>query len=212
MGELELALRRARRPDSLAAAVSELLDELQCPVSTEAVRVILNDRGRPVTAEHLSRLAAYQREDFARTRMLTPLSWALNPDGAAVIPRWWARGDWRLLRRLRTKDVTPIWFANLATNLCADLAGRTDPPSAMVTLALGAANLALGGGEEFPLPMTNRDWMRLREQIYAPHNGALSNRTGGTAEQYAAEAALNSANVSGFELLFGRCQTQPCRR
>jgi hypothetical protein len=212
MNELQLPLRRARRPDSLAAAVAELLDELQCPISTQAVRIILNDRGRAVTAEQLSRLAAYQREDFSRTRMPPPLSWALNLDGSAAVPRWWAQGDWRLLRRLKTKDVTPIWFATLATKLCIDLAERIDPPSAVVTLTLGAANLALGGGEEFHLPMSKRDWMDLRQQIYAPYMGALNNRTGGTAEQYEAEAVLNSGDVSGFDLLFGRSQTPPDRQ
>ena len=110
-----LQLRRERRPDSLAAAVIELLDDYQCPISTQAVRVILTARGRPVPAERLSRLAAYQREDFERTKMPPELCWTLTPDAVAVTPRWWARGQWRLMRRIQTNDVMPIWYVMLAT-------------------------------------------------------------------------------------------------
>jgi hypothetical protein len=45
--------------------------------------------------------------------------------------------------------------------------------------------------------------MGIYQEVYAPHNGALNNRAGGTAEQYAAEKALN-AEESGFNPLFGR--------
>jgi hypothetical protein len=198
-------LRRARRPDSLAAAVIGLLDDFQCPISTSAVRVILAARGRLVTAEQLSRLAAYQREDFDRTRMPPPLCWTLNPDGSATVPRWWARGDWRLLRRIRTNDVVPIWYAALAIRLCRELADRPHAPDPnLVSLALGAATAALGSGRTFEVPLSTEDWMRLYQEVYAPHNGALNNRTGGTSEQYAAERALNAGAMSGFNPLFGR--------
>jgi hypothetical protein len=201
----ELSLRRARRPDSLATAVIELLDDFQCPISTPAVRVILNARGRAVTAEQLGRLAAYQREDFQRTRMPPPLCWALNPDGSAAVPRWWARGHWRLLRRLRTEDATPIWFATLATRLCLDLANQTIPlDPEFATFVLGAANLALGGGLSFDVPMSKAEWLHLYKEVYAPHDGALNNRTGGTSEQYEAEKALNASDSPGLDLLFGR--------
>ena len=43
--------------------------------------------------------------------------------------------------------------------------------------------------------------MRIYEEVYAPHNGALNDRTGGTPEQYAAEKALNAAQ--GFNPLSG---------
>jgi hypothetical protein len=164
-----------------------------------------SDPKRPVTAEQLSRLAAYQREDFRRTGMPPPLCWALDPDGSAAIPRWWARGDWRLMRRIRTEDGTPIWFASLATRLCLYLADRADAPDPeLAILTRGAANLALGGERDFDLPMSKDEWMKLRQEVYAPHLGALNNRTGGTRKQYEAEAALTAGDMSGFELLFGR--------
>jgi hypothetical protein len=89
--------------------------------------------------------------------------------------------------------------------LCRDIGNQTgaaDPELAV--LARGAANLALGGGLTFELPMSKQDWLDLCREVYAPWNGALSNRTGGTSEQYVAEAALKAADASGFELLFGR--------
>jgi hypothetical protein len=189
----------------LATAVIELLDDYQCPISTQAVRVILNARGRRVTAEQLGRLAAYQREDFQRTRMPPPLCWVLNPDGSAAVPRWWARGHWRLLRRIRTDDGTPIWFATIATRLCMDLASQAiRPDPEFSTFVLGTANLALGGGQSFDVPMSSEEWLHLYQEVYARHNGALNNRTGGTTEQYKAEKVLNAGNSSGLDLLFGR--------
>jgi hypothetical protein len=199
-----LQLRRARRPDSLARAVIELLDDYQYPLSTQAVRVILTARGRPVPAERLSRLAAYQREDFERTRMPPELCWALKTDGSAVIPRWWARGSWRLMRRIQTNDAMPIWYATLATRLCRDLADQRGVPDPnLANLALAAANAALWGRRAFELPASSDDWMRLYREVYAPHNGALSNRTSGTLEQIDAEKALSSG-APGFNPLFGR--------
>jgi hypothetical protein len=198
-----LQLRRERRPYSLAKTVIELLDDYQCPISTQAVRVILTARGRPVPAERLSRLAAYQREDFERTRMPPELCWTLRPDGVAVTPRWWARGQWRLMRRIQTDDVLPIWYATLATRLCHDLASQRGVPDPhLANLALAAANAALWGRRTFELPDSKEDWMRIHQEVYAPHNGALSNRTGGTPEQIDAEAALSTAQ--GFNPLFGR--------
>jgi hypothetical protein len=198
-----LQLRRTRRPESLAKAVIDLLDDYQCPISTQAVRVILTARGRPVPAERLSRLAAYQREDFKRTRMPPELCWTLTPDGVAVTPRWWARGQWRLLRRIQTDDVMPIWYATLATRLCHDLANQRGVPDPhLANLALAAANAALWGRRTSELPASKEDWMHIYQEVYAPHNGALNNRTGGTAEQYEAEKALNAAQ--GVNPLFGR--------
>jgi hypothetical protein len=196
--------RRARRPDSLAVSVTELLDDFQCPVSTTAIRIMLNDRGRAVTAEQLSRLAAYEREDFLRTRVAPRLCSTLEPDGTATNPRWWARGEWRLDRRILTNDVKPIWIATLAERLCLDLADRAArPDAAIVTLALGAAAQVLGG-RYFDVPMSKDEWMDLRKEVYDPYMGAFSNRAGATSEQHDAEAKLKAEALSGFELLFGR--------
>ncbi len=131
------------------------------------------------------------------------LCWTLTPDGVAVTPRWWARGQWRLMRRIQTDDVMPIWYATLATRLCHDLANQRGVPDPhLANLALAAANAALSGRQTFVLPVSKEDWMRIYQEVYAPYNGALNNRTGGTAEQYEAEKALSTAQ--GFNPLFGR--------
>jgi hypothetical protein len=183
--------------------VIELLDDVEHPISTSAVRMILTARGRAVTAEQLGRLAAYQREDFQRTRMPPPLCWALNPDGSAVTPRWWARGHWRLLRRLKTDDVVPIWWATLAVRLCWEIAKQPGEPALeLATLARGAASLALEAGQVFDLPTSKQEWMDLYAAVYARHYGALNNQTGGTSQQYEAEKALNKGPA--FDSLFGR--------
>jgi hypothetical protein len=197
-------LRRTRRSDSLATAVIELLDDFQCPVSTSAVRIILNDRGRVVTAENLSRLAAYQREDFLRTRIPPELCSALEPNGVATNPRWWARGDWRLDRRILTEDVKPIWIATLAERLCLDLAQRPngrDLP--IMNLTLGAV-AQVTGGRYFDVPLSGEEWMTLRAEVYGRYMGAFSNRAGATSQQHDAEARLIAAGLSSFDLLFGR--------
>jgi len=197
------ALRRTRRPDSLGTAVIDLLDEFQCPMFTSAVRLILNDRGRAVTAEQLSRLAAYQREDFLRTRVPPELCSAIQPDGKPTKPRWWARGDWRLERRILTEDVKPIWIATLAERLSLDLADRPEArDAAIVNLALGAA-AEVTGRHYFDVPLSGEEWMALRAEVYAPYIGAFSNRAGATSQQHEAEARLIAEGVSGFELLFG---------
>src|ERR1039458_6530711 len=104
-----------------------LLEEFQRPIPTDAVRVILNDRGRAVTAEHLGRLAAYEREMWLRTLSPPALCSVIDADAVAIRPRWWALGDWRLQRRIMADDVRPIWFASLGERLCLDLADRKSP-------------------------------------------------------------------------------------
>jgi hypothetical protein len=199
----QVSTRRARRPESLAVRVSSVLDELQCPIATPAMRIILGDRGSAVRAEHLSRLAAYQREDFLRTHVPPELCWTIEPDGKPTTPRWWARPDWRLERRIRTEDVSRIWHARLAEWLSIDLsrspAGRD---SAIITLALGSAALALGS-QVFDVPRTEDDWVALHEQVYGPYQGALNNRAGVTRQQAEAEIRLISEGRSSFDLLFG---------
>jgi hypothetical protein len=198
--------RRVRSPDSLAAAVVRVLGEFQCPAPTSAVRIILNDRGREVRAEHLGRVAAYERDDFLRTRMPPRLCSVIDPDARAVRPRWWALGEWRLQRRIMTEDVRPIWFAMLAVHLCLDLANRSESPgSPIVTLALGSAARAIGS-QHFDVPMSPGDWMALRERVYAPYTGALSNLDGPTPDQDAAEARLTAAGTPAADLYFGRAK------
>jgi len=197
-------LRRTRQPHSLGTVVAELLDDLQCPVSTAAIRIILTDRGRPTTAEQLGRLAAYQREDFQRSRIPPELCSALLADGSATKPRWWARGSWRLERRILTEDARPLSLAHLAAWLCSDLAERpARRHPALITQTLGTIATVLGRGY-FEVPQTSAEWRGLRADVYAQYRGSFSNLTGPTGQQHDAEIALQAQGLSPYELLFGR--------
>jgi hypothetical protein len=200
---MEAASRRARRPDSLAAAVVDLVDAVQFPVPTTAVRMILTDQGRQVIAEQLGTLAAYERQDYARTRVPPRLCSAIDPNAAALSPRWWARGDWRLERRIMTAEAKPIAVTAVAVHLCrhlADRAERADPT--LISYTLGLANQLLDL-RCFETPLSANDWMELYTRLYAPYNGALNNLSGYTSDQEAAAEHLRAANLPGLALLFG---------
>jgi hypothetical protein len=184
--------------------VIDLLEDFQSPIPTDAVRVILNDRGRDVTAEHLGRLAAYEREMWLRTLSPPTLCSAIDANAIAIKPRWWALGDWRLQRRIMTDDVRPIWFAALGERLCLQLADRENTHgSPLATLALACAARVLGE-RYFDVPISSEQWLELRRRIYEPYNGALNNRAGNTAQQNDAEARLIEARLPAVDLYFGR--------
>ena len=200
---MEAASRRARRGDSLAAAVVDLVDDVQCPVPTTAVRMILTDQGRRVSAEQLGALAAYEREDYARTRIPPRLCSAIDQNAIALNPRWWVRGDWRLERRIMTAKAKPIAMTAIAVHLCrhlADRAERADPT--LISYTLGLANQLLDL-RYFETPLSSNDWMELHARLYAPYNGALNNLGGYTSDQHAAAEQLRAANLPGLALLFG---------
>lgn len=171
---------------------------------TDAVRVILNDRGREVTAEHLGRLAAYEREMWLRALWPPTLCSAIDANAFAIKPRCWALGDWRLQRRIMSDDVRPIWFAALGERLCLQLAERTTTPgSPLATLALACAARVLGE-RYFDMPLSPEQWLDLRRRIYEPYNGALNNRAGATRQQGEAEAHLIEQRLPAVDLYFGR--------
>ena len=200
---MEAASRRARRGDSLAAAVVDLVDDVQCPVPTTAVRMILTDQGRQVSAEQLGALAAYERQDYARTRIPPRLCSVIDQNATALKPRWWVRGDWRLERRIMTAESKPIAMTAIAVHLCrhlADRAERADPT--LISYTLGLANQLLDL-RYFETPLSANDWMALHTRLYAPYNGAPNNLGGYTSDQHAAADQLRAANLPGLALLFG---------
>jgi hypothetical protein len=198
-------MRRARGASSLAAATVDLLDEFNVPIPTPAVRILLNDRGREVTAEHLSRLAAYERQDFLRTRLPPRLCSAVDPDANLISPRWWARGDWRLQRRILTPDAKPIWLAVLTARLCHALSARDSVPSeAVTTLALGTVAQLLPEHRDFSLPLAPAEWSRLRTEVLNTHPAATHSLDSPTRAQHTAETALKAAGTSAVDLYFGR--------
>ena len=195
---------RARRADSLAAAVVELVDTIQLPVPTTAVRMILSDRRRSATAEQLGTLAAYERQDYARTRIPPRLCSAIDADANALNPRWWARGDWRLERRIITATSKPIAMTGIAVYLCrhlADQPSRTNPQLVSYTLSLASQLLDL---KYFETPLSSDGWMELHRHLYGAYNGALNNLGGFTSDQHEAAEQLRTANLPAIALFFGR--------
>ena len=184
-----------------------ILSELQTPLATPAMRVVLTDRGRPTKAEQLSRLAAYQREDFARSHIAPPLCWTVEPDGTATTPRWWALAEWRFARRIRTADTGRLWLAHLAERLTADLTknpyGHTDE---FVSLTLSTVTRLLGP-QTFDVPVDSEDWGVIHTAVYEPFVGAFSNMTGITHEQDEIEQGL-AEFLSGSDRLFGRSEVR----
>jgi hypothetical protein len=201
---MSISTRRLRRPSSLATSVAEVVNEFQCPVLTTAMRVILMHRGRPTTAEQLGTLAAYEKADYLRTRLPPRLCSAIDAETNSVKPRWWARGEWRLQRRIMTEDVKPIWIATLAEQLCLVLADQPAPSdSPIASLALGSIRRTLGHSH-FDVPLSAEDWMNLRREVYEQHMDTFRSRTDATPEQSAVEAKLIAAERPGIELLFGK--------
>lgn len=193
---------RTRRVDSVATAIEKLLDAYQTPLLTPAVRVLLTAAGRPVTAEHLSRAAANEREVFERTRMPPLVCSAIDPDGELVKPRWWVKADWRLQRRILTEDVLTMWLAGLAERLCVDFAQRERRVDGELQ-RLGLWAVARAGIEnQFDLPLAPGDWMALREQLVEVHPGVTHSIDGATEQQRVAEARLG--DLAPIDRYFGR--------
>jgi hypothetical protein len=189
---------------SLSVAIADLLAEFSSPVPTHAIRTMLAARGRPVTAEHLGRAAAYERTAFLRDRMPPLLCSAINPEGQAVRPRWWALGDWRLQRRILTPDALELWRALLAEKLCRDLGGSDEPASPDLERLARQCVAQIGGDRYFDAPQTRSEWRKLRDIVVELRPGVTHSMDSPTAQQHEAEARLQAASTPAVELFFGR--------
>ena len=151
---------------SLADTLVEILDDFRIPLPTATVRIVASARrGSAVTAESLGRLAGAQREEFRRSRRPPRLCDVLDEHARAVRPRVWARGEWRLARRLATPDALPGWQAGLAWGLCREMQGAgTAPPKALGGVALEAVARVLGPVAGY-LPGDPQEWERFGQQI-----------------------------------------------
>lgn len=197
-------VRRARRPDSLGSAAAELVELYGVPLQTHAVRILLTGRGIPVTAENLGTLARNERRDAQRTRLAPRLCSAIDSSGEALVPRWWARGDWRLLRRIATDDAKSLWLGKLAERLCGDLASTTAAVDDQVsTLALGTVAHLLPM-RYFDVPQSGDDWIAIRKLVVDAYPGIVGAHDVATPEQYQAESDLKATDLTPLELYFGR--------
>jgi hypothetical protein len=185
---------------SLADLSARLLDRARVPISGAALQTLVAAvRGAPVPSQRLARIAGFERERYIRTaRDRTPprLCAALDEHGLELRPRVWARGDWRLARRILTPDVAPTWDAQLALlalELDKQQSGSTPE---LLELARVHATRALGSlTEVHPKELEPRLLATLPSLGSAAHTG----------QQAAAEKSLNEdASFSGFDSYFGR--------
>jgi hypothetical protein len=119
---------------------------------------------------------------------------AINPDAVALNPGWWARGEWRLERRIITPDAASAALAVLTVHLCrhhADLTGR--PNAELVAYTIGSPTITNVG--YLDTPHTPDQWMDLHTAIYSQYMGVLSNMTGTPPQQQSAAAQLRTANT-----------------
>ncbi len=196
-------MRRARRSGAIAGEVDDLVEAFGVPLPTAAVRVLLADRDRPTTAEHLARVAAGERAEFTRTRIAPRLCNAVRPDGAAAVPRWWASGTWRLQRRILTDDALPLWRARLAERVCSDLIARRRPASPALADLVHAAVAALGLADDLARLPDLTDWQEVRALVLDDFAGVLFAEDVSTVQQLEAEAALLAADLPAADRYFG---------
>jgi hypothetical protein len=114
-------------------------------------------------------------------------------------PRIWARGDWRLGRRIMTSDSERGWRAALATGLLKEMVefeGADDEH--LVGVTLHAVSALLGPEASFR-PTSEAEWdeLRLAVRAHLPEAGVTTM----TAEQYEAEEKL--ASLPPVALYFG---------
>jgi hypothetical protein len=199
--------RRARRAGALATEVEDLVTGYGVPLLTTAVRVLLADRERPATAEHLARLAATERAEFLRTRVPPRLCSAIGPDGAATRPRWWADGRWRLQRRIATDDARVLWQGRFVERTCSDLLARRRPASPELAELLRGTVALLGLGEELARMPDPSDWEEIRALVLDDLPGVMFADDVATDTQAAAERSILAAERPAADLYFGTPRT-----
>jgi hypothetical protein len=196
-------MRRARRAGAIAADIEDLVDAYGVPLPTAAVRVLLADRDRPTTAEHLARVAASERAEFLRTMQPPRLCSAIAPDGALVTPRWWASGAWSPASRILTDDALPLWRGRLAEGVCSELIARRRPASPALAGLVHATVAHLGLVDDLARLPDPSDWSEVRALVLDVLPGVMFAHDVSTDQQDAAAEALRTADLPAVDRYFG---------
>lgn len=196
-------MRRARRAGALAGEIEDLVEAFGVPLPTAAVRVLLADRDRPATAEHLARVAAGERAEFARTGQPPRLCSAIAPGGALVTPRWWCRGTWSPAHRILTDDALPLWRGRLAEGICSDLIARRRPASPALAGLVHATLAALDLADDLARLPDPFDWLEVRALVLDVLPGVMFAGDVSTDQQDAAADALLAAELPAVDRYFG---------
>ncbi|MEN3281441.1 MAG: uncharacterized protein V7607_2581 [Solirubrobacteraceae bacterium] len=151
---------------TLAASVLALVEHAQVPLASKTVRVLVSFlSGKEIAAEHLGRIAAYERERLLAQRAVPRLCSALVPDGTALVPRVWCAGSWPLARRIRAGDAVRVWPAR-AAQLCAQLALQYDGCDVEALKDLTSELVGEALGPIFQMPLESRaDWQLIAAEM-----------------------------------------------
>jgi hypothetical protein len=187
---------------SLPAALAAILDAAQVPIPAGSLRALaaVAVPDQKVTAERLSRVAAYEEDAAIRSRKTPRFCWAITQDGVAPSPRIWTRGEWRFPRRVITDEAVQRWTVVLAMFLARQMAEGTEPARAELhKVALEAVARAIGPVAVYP-PGSREEWADLQRRI-APLQHPLG-PAGFSHEQQAAATELES-HLTQYNLWFG---------
>jgi len=192
----------------LPKTLEVILDSVGVPIPAGTMRALAAAAlpERQVTAEALGRVAAYAEESFLRTREAPRFAWVIDPDGVAPKPRIWARGTWRLARRIRTEEAVGMWQAALAHHLCDRMIqGNELEREKLAEAALEAVARVLGP-IAIHLPGDVEHWLSWRTHL-APVANHPVGRAHPFATQTSAETRLKAQGFTPFALFFGAGDT-----
>jgi hypothetical protein len=182
-----------------APIVAQLQGELArigFPVPTTALRALVgSERGEALPAERLGRVLGYERERFLAHRGAPRIVVAITPDAKPMRPQHLADGDWRLSRRIITKDALPGQAAALGVRLCQRAEEAPHARALLWPHVQEAAQTAFGWTS-----VGDADWADLYPKFLRAQPHSIGSPT---AEQSDAEKALNAQQVSGLVNFFG---------
>jgi hypothetical protein len=189
---------------NLPKTLELILDSVGVPIPAGAIRALAAAAlpERQVTAEALGRVAAYAEESFLRNQGALRFAWVIDPSGVAPKPRIWARGTWRVSRRIRTEEAVQMWQAVLAHHMCNRMIQGNELEQAKLgEVALEAVGRVLGP-IALHLPAKAEDWDSMRAQLAptALHPVGVAHPF---ASQASAEARLENQGFTPYALLFG---------
>lgn len=182
-----------------ASIVEQLQAELETvgfPVPTTALRALVGSyRGEVLPAERLGRVLGYERQRFLGHRGAPRIVVAITPDARPMRPQYLADGDWRLSRRIITKDALPGQAAAVGVHLCQRAEKAPHADELLWPHIQEAAQTAFGW-----TPDSDVD----RAHLYAAFLRAQPHSIGSpTAEQAEAERFLHDQQISGLVNYFG---------
>jgi hypothetical protein len=196
-------IRRAEQAATLPSSLVASLDAVQVPVPAASLRALAAAAlpGQKVTPERLGRVAAYEETNYLRARGTPRFCWVLGVDGAAVTPRIWARGTWRLSRRMLTEDAVPNWSATLAIFLCDQMINGDDRVRATLADVAMEAVARVLGPLALNLPGPPERWSEFQRLVAAEQHPLGPAST--TAAQDSAATHLEAEGLTPYSLYFG---------